>query len=120
MPWRAASPTPTCGSGLGKGELPGAVRLTHAPVASLCTAGGSKADERSRQGRQPPADARRRRCRRHERLAHSRRGVLTPALRFLAARFAEKEEYIYRGGRDKFAKLPEAFKGIKQVRAVGG
>ncbi|PSC69959.1 acetohydroxy acid isomeroreductase isoform B [Micractinium conductrix] len=34
-------------------------------------------------------------------------------------KFAETEEYIYRGGRDKYSKLPEAFKGIKQVGVIG-
>lgn len=29
--------------------------------------------------------------------------------------FAESEEFIYRGGRDKFSLLPGAFKGIKQI-----
>eukprot|EP00889_Picochlorum_renovo_P005945 jgi/Picre1/32975/NNA_008302.t1 len=33
--------------------------------------------------------------------------------------FADTEEYIYRGGRDKFNLLPEAFKGIKQVGVIG-
>lgn len=30
--------------------------------------------------------------------------------------FADTEEYIVKGGRDKFSGLPEAFKGIKEVR----
>lgn len=34
-------------------------------------------------------------------------------------KFADTEEYIYRGGRDKFNLLPEAFKGIKQVGVIG-
>ena len=29
--------------------------------------------------------------------------------------FGGKEEYIVRGGRDLFSKLPEAFEGIKQI-----
>ncbi|KFM23718.1 Ketol-acid reductoisomerase, chloroplastic [Auxenochlorella protothecoides] len=33
--------------------------------------------------------------------------------------FAGSEEYIYRGGRDKFSKLPEAFAGIKQIGVIG-
>jgi ketol-acid reductoisomerase len=33
--------------------------------------------------------------------------------------FAGKEEYIIRGGRDKFAKLGEAFAGVKQVGVIG-
>ena len=33
--------------------------------------------------------------------------------------FAGKEEFIYRGGRDKFNLLPEAWKGIKQVGVIG-
>lgn len=33
--------------------------------------------------------------------------------------FAGKEEYIVRGGRDKFNKLPEAFKGIKRIGVIG-
>ncbi|KAI3428455.1 hypothetical protein D9Q98_007282 [Chlorella vulgaris] len=33
--------------------------------------------------------------------------------------FAEKEEYIIRGGRDKFSKLPAAFAGIKSVGVIG-
>jgi len=34
-------------------------------------------------------------------------------------KFADTEEYIYRGGRDKYALLPEAFKGIKQIGVIG-
>jgi len=33
--------------------------------------------------------------------------------------FAERTEVIYRGGRDKFAKLPEAFKGISTIGVIG-
>lgn len=33
--------------------------------------------------------------------------------------FAGIEEYIYRGGRDKFDKLPQAFAGIKQIGVIG-
>lgn len=33
--------------------------------------------------------------------------------------FAGSEEYIYRGGRDKFTHLPEAFKGIKRIAFIG-
>ena len=33
--------------------------------------------------------------------------------------FAGKQEFIYRGGRDKYKLLPEAFKGIKKVGVVG-
>ena len=33
--------------------------------------------------------------------------------------FAGFEEFIYRGGRDKLAKLPEAWKGIKTVGVIG-
>ncbi len=33
--------------------------------------------------------------------------------------FAGSEEYIYRGGRDKFKHLPEAFKGIKRIAFIG-
>ncbi|PRW44622.1 acetohydroxy acid isomeroreductase isoform A [Chlorella sorokiniana] len=33
--------------------------------------------------------------------------------------FADTKEYIIRGGRDKFSKLPEAFKNIKQVGVIG-
>ncbi|CAK0786694.1 hypothetical protein CVIRNUC_009908 [Coccomyxa viridis] len=33
--------------------------------------------------------------------------------------FAGNEEFIYRGGRDKFKKLPEAFKGIKRIAFIG-
>jgi ketol-acid reductoisomerase len=29
------------------------------------------------------------------------------------------DEFIYRGGRDKFQLLPEAFKGIKQIGVIG-
>lgn len=29
------------------------------------------------------------------------------------------DEYIYRGGRDKFSLLPEAWKGIKQIGVIG-
>ena len=34
-------------------------------------------------------------------------------------KFANTEEYIIRGGRDKFPKLKEAFKGINQVGTRG-
>lgn len=34
-------------------------------------------------------------------------------------KFADSEEYIVRGGRDKFPKLKEAFAGIKQVGVIG-
>ena len=33
--------------------------------------------------------------------------------------FAGFEEFIYRGGRDKLSKLPEAWKGIKNVGVIG-
>jgi ketol-acid reductoisomerase len=33
--------------------------------------------------------------------------------------FAGTEEYIYRGGRDKFSLLPDAFKGIKKIAFIG-
>jgi ketol-acid reductoisomerase len=33
--------------------------------------------------------------------------------------FAGKEEYIVRGGRDKFDKLPAAFSGFKQIGVIG-
>ena len=33
--------------------------------------------------------------------------------------FAGSEEYIYRGGRNKFKQLPEAFKGIKRIAFIG-
>lgn len=33
--------------------------------------------------------------------------------------FAGNEEYIVRGGRDKFSGLPEAFKGIKKIGVIG-
>lgn len=33
--------------------------------------------------------------------------------------FAGIDEYIVRGGRDKFDKLPEAFKGIKKIGVIG-
>ena len=33
--------------------------------------------------------------------------------------FAGHEEYIYKGGRDKLDKLPEAFRGIKQIGVIG-
>ena len=33
--------------------------------------------------------------------------------------FAGFEEFIYRGGRDKLSKLPEAWKGIKSVGVIG-
>ncbi len=33
--------------------------------------------------------------------------------------FAGREEYIYRGGRDKYKLLPEAFKGIKKISFIG-
>jgi len=33
--------------------------------------------------------------------------------------FADTEEYIVRGGRDKYAKLPQAFSGIKKVGVIG-
>jgi ketol-acid reductoisomerase len=33
--------------------------------------------------------------------------------------FAGNEEYIVRGGRDKFPQLKEAFKGIKKVGVIG-
>ena len=33
--------------------------------------------------------------------------------------FAGSEEFIYRGGRDKFNKLPEAFEGIKRIAFIG-
>lgn len=33
--------------------------------------------------------------------------------------FAGSEEYIYRGGRDKYKLLPEAFKGIKKISFIG-
>lgn len=34
-------------------------------------------------------------------------------------KFASTEEYIVRGGRDKFPKLKEAFSGIKQIGVIG-
>jgi len=34
-------------------------------------------------------------------------------------KFADKEEYIVRGGRDKFSKLKQAFAGIKQIGVIG-
>uniref|UniRef100_A0A061RVA1 Acetohydroxy-acid reductoisomerase n=1 Tax=Tetraselmis sp. GSL018 TaxID=582737 RepID=A0A061RVA1_9CHLO len=34
-------------------------------------------------------------------------------------KFADTEEYIVRGGRDKYAKLPEAFAGIKKIGVIG-
>jgi ketol-acid reductoisomerase len=33
--------------------------------------------------------------------------------------FAGREEYIYRGGRDKFGLLPKAWAGIKSVGVIG-
>lgn len=33
--------------------------------------------------------------------------------------FAGKEEFIYRGGRDKFKLLPEAWKDIKKIGVIG-
>jgi hypothetical protein len=33
--------------------------------------------------------------------------------------FAGKEEYIYRGGRDKFKLLPEAWNDIKKIAVIG-
>ena len=33
--------------------------------------------------------------------------------------FAGREEYIYKGGRDKLHMLPEAFRGIKQIGVIG-
>ena len=33
--------------------------------------------------------------------------------------FADHTEFIYRGGRDKYKLLPEAFKGIKQIGVIG-
>lgn len=33
--------------------------------------------------------------------------------------FAGSEEFIYRGGRDRFKHLPEAFKGIKRIAFIG-
>lgn len=33
--------------------------------------------------------------------------------------FAGSDEFIYRGGRDKFALLPEAWKGIKKIGVIG-
>ena len=33
--------------------------------------------------------------------------------------FAGTEEYIYRGGRDKYKLLPEAFKGIRKISFIG-
>ena len=33
--------------------------------------------------------------------------------------FAGFEEFIYRGGRDKLSKLPDAWKGIKTVGVIG-
>lgn len=33
--------------------------------------------------------------------------------------FAGSEEFIYRGGRDKYSLLPEAFKGIKKIAFIG-
>ncbi len=33
--------------------------------------------------------------------------------------FAGNEEFIYRGGRDKYKHLPEAFKGIKRIAFIG-
>ncbi|GBF94057.1 acetohydroxy acid isomeroreductase [Raphidocelis subcapitata] len=34
-------------------------------------------------------------------------------------KFAEREEYVVKGGRDKYALLPKAFEGIKQVGVIG-
>jgi ketol-acid reductoisomerase len=34
-------------------------------------------------------------------------------------KFAETEEYVVKGGRDKYALLPKAFEGIKQVGVIG-
>ena len=33
--------------------------------------------------------------------------------------FADHTEFIYRGGRDKYKLLPEAFKGIKKIGVIG-
>ena len=33
--------------------------------------------------------------------------------------FAGRAEFIYRGGRDKFSLLPEAWKGIKKIGVIG-
>ena len=33
--------------------------------------------------------------------------------------FAGSEEYIYRGGRDKYKLLPEAFKGVRKISFIG-
>jgi ketol-acid reductoisomerase len=34
-------------------------------------------------------------------------------------KFADTEEYIVRGGRDKYAQLPQAFAGIKKIGVIG-
>lgn len=34
-------------------------------------------------------------------------------------KFADSEEYVIKGGRDKYALLPKAFEGIKQVGVIG-
>ncbi len=33
--------------------------------------------------------------------------------------FAGREEYIYKGGRDKLHMLPDAFRGIKRIGVIG-
>src|SRR5438045_6483238 len=34
-------------------------------------------------------------------------------------RLADTDEYIVRGGRDLFSRLPEAFEGIRQIGVIG-
>ena len=51
----------------------------------------------------------------HARLSNLTQKYLLP--RGLSS--AGNEEFIYRGGRDKFKKLPEAFKGIKRIAFIG-
>lgn len=43
----------------------------------------------------------------------------TKAFKKELVKFASMEEYIVRGGRDKFSGLPEAFKGIKTIGVIG-
>ena len=33
--------------------------------------------------------------------------------------FADREEYIYRGGRDKYSKLADAWQGVKKIAVIG-
>ncbi|KIY98090.1 ketol-acid reductoisomerase [Monoraphidium neglectum] len=52
-------------------------------------------------------------------VASRRSARVQPVFKKDLVKFAETEEYVVKGGRDKYALLPKAFEGIKQVGVIG-